>query len=420
MRNPIFMVHYAIYEGEFSQNHKLVQQLLKGEPIAELQELKGGKGVVFSEAVLEKFLEEDHRHGYSKLNDVKGRSIRTFSSGEKRKALLEYLMDQKPDFLVLESPFDCLDKESVVMLKRRFEEISEQIPIVQLLKRIEDLLPFMTEVFLLKEQKIIAVNDFLKLQKEVLQQRDEDFFTAIPPPLDKYVDIPEVLVELKNVSVSYNEIPILKDINWTVKKGEFWELSGPNGSGKTTMLDMIYGDNPKAYGVDLYLFGNRKGSGESVWEIKKKIGYFSPAITELFKGTHTIEQMLISGLVDSVGLYQKPSDKQTSLAQKWLKTLGLLKEKNSVFRSIPLVQQRMVLIARAMIKHPPLLILDEPSTSLDEKAALTLTKLVNEFAAESETTILYVSHRHEKGLHPQLTYKLVPSRNGSIGKVIKN
>ncbi|GHA26027.1 hypothetical protein GCM10007103_04130 [Salinimicrobium marinum] len=412
------MKHFAIHATGHSENNRFEQQLLNGNAVPALSDLKGKEGVVFSEAVLEKFLEEDYRHGYSKLNAEKDRSIRTFSSGEKRKALLIYLLNQKPDFLILDNPFDCLDRESVKMLKRRFEEISEKVLIVQLLKRTEDLLPFVAEVFLSEEQKFIAVDDFLKLQKK--NQQDQDLFTEIPPAPGEYVDIPEMLVEMKNVSVSYNEKPILKNINWSIKKGEFWELSGPNGSGKTTLLDMIYGDNPKAYGVDLFLFGNRKGSGESVWDIKKKIGYFSPAITELFKGTHTIEQMLISGLVDSVGLYQKPSDKQLFLAQKWLKTLGLLEKKNKIFRSVPLLQQRMILIARAMIKHPPLLILDEPSTSLDEKSALTLTNLINIFSEESETAILYVSHRREKGLNPQFVLELTPSAEGSTAKVIKN
>jgi molybdate transport system ATP-binding protein len=411
--------HFAIHAAEFSESNTLVQQLLKGNGAPDFSYLKEKKGVVFSEAVLEKFLEEDYRHGHSKLNDQIDRSIRTFSSGEKRKALLEHLLNQQPDFLVLDNPFDCLDRESVAMLKRKLVEISENVPIVQLLKRTEDLLPFIIKVFLPEERKMISVDDFLKLQKE-LQETDPDLFSEIPPAPGKYLDIPEVLVEMKNVCVNYDEKPILKNITWSIKKGEFWELSGPNGSGKTTLLDMIYGDNPKAYGIDLFLFGNRKGSGESVWDIKKKIGYFSPAITELFKGNHTLEQMLISGLVDSVGLYQKPSDKQGFLAQQWLRTLGLWEQRNKRFRSVSLLQQRMVLIARAMIKHPPLLILDEPSTALDEKSALELTKLINIFSEESGTTILYVSHRREKDLQPQFVLELTPSVEGSIAKVIKN
>ena len=413
------MKHYAIHAAELSEIDQFLQQLLNGKAAPELSDLKEKKGVVFSEAVLEKFLEEDYRHGSSALNDQKDRSIRTFSSGEKRKALLEHLLNQQPDFLVLDNPFDCLDRESVVMLKRKFEEISKNVLIVQLLKRTEDLLPFITKIFLPEEQRIITADDFLKLQKEY-REGNPDLFAEIPRAPGKFLDIPEVLVEMKNVCVNYDEKPILKNITWSIKKGEFWELSGPNGSGKTTLLDMIYGDNPKAYGIDLFLFGNRKGSGESVWEIKKKIGYFSPAITELFKGNHTLEQMLISGLVDSVGLYQKPSDKQCFLAQQWLRTLGLWEQRNKRFRSVPLLQQRMILIGRAMIKHPPLLILDEPSTALDERSALQLTKLINIFSEESDTAILYVSHRREKSLKPQFVLELTPSAEGSTAKVIKN
>ncbi|PAM96108.1 hypothetical protein B4N84_04035, partial [Flavobacterium sp. IR1] len=155
--------HFAIHAAGFSESNTLVQQLLKGNGAPDFSYLKEKKGVVFSEAVLEKFLEEDYRHGHSKLNDQKDRSIRTFSSGEKRKALLEHLLNQQPDFLVLDNPFDCLDRESVAMLKRKLVEISENVPIVQLLKRTEDLLPFIIKVFLPEERKMISVDDFLKL-----------------------------------------------------------------------------------------------------------------------------------------------------------------------------------------------------------------------------------------------------------------
>ena len=410
------MKHYAIHGEDVPVKGKWVQQLLKGQPVSEMQEMRGKKGALFSDVVLEKFLEEDHRHGYSALNKSYDRSILTSSSGEKRKALLRHLLDQLPDFLILSDPFDCLDRESVLILKKELQEVSNRIAIVQLLNRKEDLLEFVTDVLLIKEEKWITVDEFRTIQIENKEKDEPEI--KIPPAPEEFADIPEILIQMNDVSVNYGERPVFKDINWTIKKGEFWQLSGPNGSGKTTLLNMIYGDNPKAYGVNLILFGKRKGSGESVWDIKRKIGYFSPSITELFKRTHSVEQMLISGLVDSVGLYQRPSDKQVFLARQWLSALNLLGERNRHFREMSLLKQRMVLIARAMIKHPPLLILDEPSTSLDEHSALILKKLINNFAEKSETSILYVSHRREKGLKPQFTYELVPTEDGSVGRVI--
>ena len=181
---------------------------------------------------------------------------------------------------------------------------------------------------------------------------------------------------------------------------------------------MIYGDNPKAYGADLFLFGHKKGSGESVWDLKEKMGYFTPSMTEHFKTNDTVEQMIISGLVDSVGLYLKPSDRQKQLAQSWLKVLDLLEKKEEKFYRLSQINQRLVLIARAMIKHPPLLILDEPSTGLDDYSASLMVALINKIAQESTTAIIYVSHRKEEGLNPKFTYGLIDTGNGSIGDIL--
>ncbi len=394
-----------------------MQSLLNGEAVPGMEELKGKEPAVFSDVILDKFIKEDFRHGHSKLSGPEGRSLRTFSSGGKRKILLGYLIKQQPDFLVLDSPFDCLDHNSVEMLKKRLLELSANIPIIQLFSRNEDLLPFITEVFCVEEEKQIRQYNYTEFQQKLSNRKQTEAFINIPPAINNFIDVPEVLVEMKGVSVNYEGRPVLTNINWIIKKGEFWQLVGPNGSGKTTLLSMIYGDNPKAYGEELFLFGKKKGSGESVWDIKQKIGYFSPAITELFEGMHTIEQMLVSGLVDSIGLYQIPSDNQLSLARKWLKTLDLLKDKDKPFRMLPVLQQRLVLIARAMIKHPPLLILDEPSGSLDESSALVLIKLINIFAKESGTAVIYVSHRKEEGLLPDYTYKLIPGKAGFEGEV---
>jgi molybdate transport system ATP-binding protein len=409
--------HYAVFGTDFSVKGKWMQNLLKGENSEELQEFSRKKGLLFSNLVLNKFIAEESKHGNSALVPNKNRSLRTFSSGEKRKALLKYLLDQKPDFLVLDNPFDSLDKASVAELKSKVQQISETAIIIQVFNRKEDLLPFVDSVLKVEREKLVEFID----ASEFLDNYKPAAFSAIktiPQAPENFQGISEVLVELKNVSVSYEDQPILNKINWVIRKGEFWQLTGPNGSGKTTLLSMIYGDNPKAYGVDLYLFGNKKGSGESVWEIKSKIGYFSPALTELFSRRNTVLEMLISGLLDSVGLYQKPGGKEIRLAKEWLKTLDLEDKSKKIFTELSELEQRMVLIARAMIKHPPLLILDEPTTSLDDKSVLEITSLINLIAKESDTGVVFVSHRSEKGLEPKAVYRLIPSENGLKGEIL--
>ena len=180
---------------------------------------------------------------------------------------------------------------------------------------------------------------------------------------------------------------------------------------------MINGDNPKAYNQDLTLFGRRKGTGETVWEIKRKIGYLTPSMTDLFNTRHTLEQMIISGFMDSIGLYKQPSDMQIRLADEWLELIEMSPLKKKVFCQLSLGQQRLALVARAMVKHPPLLILDEAMSGLDDHNATLVTNLINKIAAESKTAILYVSHRKEEGLLPEYLFELTPSDSGSTGKI---
>jgi len=384
----------------------------KGHPVFAI--LQGKKGVLFSNTTLEKFMEEERAHDAYDLTATMGRSIRTLSSGEQKKALLEHLLKSQPDFIVLDNPFDALDVDAVSQLKERLKQLAQKHIIVQLFKRQKDLLPFIQQGLEVQNDKVVFVGSI----KEYLQKRSQKAFHfegEIPAPLEVIALEDKELVRLQDVSVSYDERPILKHINWRIHKGEFWQLIGPNGSGKTTLLSMIYGDNPKAFGQEIYLFGQKKGSGESVWDIKKKVGYFTPAMMDLFKARrHKAEGMIIGGLHDSIGLYHIPTDAQEHLAHKWLRLLGLEAIAQRAFVDLSQVEQRMILIARAMIKQPPLLILDEPSNGLDDYSAKVLVALINKIAQESSTAILYVSHREEEGLKPQYILKLQKSPEGSV------
>lgn len=228
----------------------------------------------------------------------------------------------------------------------------------------------------------------------------------------------DVLIRLKNISVKYLDKPILNNINWTIQKGDFWELRGKNGSGKTTILSMITGENPKGYGQELYIFGNKKGSGESVWELKKSIGYFTPSITDKFTGYHSVEHMIISGLTDSIGLYVRPSEIQKRLAKEWLQLIDMWNYRDKLYHSLTMGQKRLVMCARAMVKHPPLLILDEPTAGLDDNSAALFVSLVNKFSKASNTTIIFVSHRREPGLKPNKIFQLEMTDKGSLGKIL--
>lgn len=277
-----------------------------------------------------------------------------------------------------------------------------------------DLLPFVKSIFQLKGNKLV------KIQKIDINKDSIGFVGTLPKSNQSLKLINNPLVNFNKVSVNYRQRSILNNISWEIKPGEFWQLIGPNGSGKSTILSMIYGDNPKAYGQDITLFGVKKGSGESIWDVKKKIGYFSSEMLRGFKRHDAIGNMIVSGFFDTIGLYKTPTNTQIKITQRWLRVLRMFDIRKQSFLSLSRGHQRLVLIARAMVKKPQLLVLDEPTNGLDDNDAKLFCELINKIALETNTAILYVSHRNEEVLKPDFIYKLIPDKNGSLGKVISD
>lgn len=407
--------NYAIRIDNQSQTQELVSDLLNGTPISGLEKLENKKGLLFSRSEIERFMDEEERHDTKIITKSSSQSLKSMSSGEQKKALLNYLLKQNPGFLVLVNPYDNLDIATQAYLKEKLEATSTSIPLVQVISRLDDILPITTDFFKLEKSEMRSYQSAKTFWRDN-SKKSTPFTEILPLPLKPIKVKGSELVNFKNVSVSFDGRQILDKISWTIKKGEFWQLIGPNGSGKTTMLSMVTGDSHKGYGQDLTLFGQKKGSGESVWDLKEKIGYFTPSMTDKFNGYHTLENMIISGIYDSVGLYKKASDQARQLAGLWIKLLHLEDKKNKQFLNLTAGEKRLVMTARAMIKHPPLLILDEPTAGLDDENAALFVSLVNKIAEESDTTIIFVSHRKEIGLEPDFDYILEMKQTGSTGK----
>jgi molybdate transport system ATP-binding protein len=409
----IFEQHTAIYTDNNSKKSEFSRNLLSQVLPEQLGFLKGLNGGYFSNEALADFLEEEARHLRSNLTDNPRRELRSFSSGERKKALLRFLMQQNPNFLILDDPYDNLDREYQSLLRKEFSTLQENTIIIQLVSRPEDLLPFIKQSAFLAGTILTGYPDYKPQPASDLLSES----LRIPKSPDKQQELPEELISMHDINLSYGDKAILQKINWTISKGDFWELRGPNGSGKSTLITLITGDNPKGFGLDLFLFGSQKGSGESVWDIKSLIGYFTPAMADRFRGYHSLENMLISGLNDSIGLYIKPGDAQRALAIDWLVLLGMEHLKDTLFCDLTAGQQRLIFCARAMIKHPPLLILDEPTSGLDPESAARVVLLINKMAQESDTAIIFVSHRDEPNLQAKFIFELIPGAEGSIGKV---
>lgn len=411
--------HAAFYIHRDTDKQCLIKQILQGDLFGDDLKLGSLKGELFSGIALQHFIDEELKHDHFEIETALYTPLSNASSGEQRKALLDFIICKKPAYIILDEVFESLDIQTSSSLLIRLQELSGEIIFVQLFSRKEDLLPFIETVYLLEGDIIKAKmnsEDFIQLNTDIILSKAK---TIIPPPLQPYQPTNYPLVKMNNVSVMYNERQVLNKICWQIFPGEFWQLKGPNGSGKSTLLSMITGDNSKAYEQDIELFGKQKGTGESVWQIKKKTGYLSPNMTRHFERQDSIRQMIIGGFFDSVGLYIKPADMQTKLADEWLQLIGMYEQRDKPFRFFPPGQQRMIMIARAMIKHPPLLILDEPTSGLDDESVILFTTFVNQIASETNTAIIYVSHREEPGLVPTRIFELEQGKEGSTGKVVK-
>ena len=264
--------HWAVAINNASNKFQLLDLLANGPVPPEFEELRGLQGALFSKLELVRFIDEEERHGAKTLTKDTPQSLKSMSTGEQKKALLKYILAADPDFIVLDNPFDNLDNESQAQLAKSLQEISKHTQLVQIISRKTDLLPFVTRFVTLDRAVLKTFGSISELEHFLATPSKPIFQENIPKPLntDRFED--EVLIDLKNIAISYDGKPILKNINWKIRPGSFWQLVGKNGSGKTTLLSMITGENSKGYGQDLDIVGKKKGSGESIWDSKKRIG----------------------------------------------------------------------------------------------------------------------------------------------------
>ncbi len=346
--------------------------------------------------------------------------IRTLSTGEMRRALIYRAILAQPPVLLLDEPFDGLDVAATTAMRKLIcGLIRSGQGLLMMLNRRSDLLPEHTHVGVFRDGSLIFAGSREEWQQhEIFGVRvktprpgsepidfSESFYSdpkysserAIPGPPPDRVRVPgnSPLVKMHKVTVRYGEKVILNGLCWQVNQGEHWKITGPNGAGKTTLLNLVSGDHPQAYCNDISLFGRRRGTGESVWDIKQKVGIISPDLQLAYRVSVSARLCILSGLFDSIGVYDPVSPMQRDLADQWLNYLGMQDRADRPLRHFSYGEQRMLLIARGLIKHPPLLILDEPCQGLDDHNRIKVLRLLGEFAAGSESTLLYVTHRRE-------------------------
>jgi len=309
------------------------------------------------------------------------------SSGEHKKLQLVKALWLRPQLLIIDQPYTGLDAASRKNLNILFDEVSEAGVQLILISNDTELPTSINRFAEIKDGKI-SVSD----SRVIKSVSAEKHLKEIPDFLrESPVYSSKEIVKMIDVSISYGEKQVLKNINWEVKAGEKWLLQGHNGSGKSTLLSLVNGDHPQSYANKLYLFGNRRGSGESIWDIKQHIGLISPEFHWYFDASATVWQSIASGFYDTVGLFQQLPYSKSQQVDELVAYFGLNENKNELLTALPLGKQRLVLLARTIIKNPELLILDEPCQGLDQQQTQHFNQLVDELCSNG-MTLIYVGH----------------------------
>lgn len=360
------------------------------------------------------------------------RNLLQLSNGERKRTQIALALLNDADLYVFDQPFLGLDTATREILRNALRLLKDNGKTVFLICGANEVPDFTDNVILLDKGQItekISASEFINREKK--RQKNNFSFKDLDLPLP--IEHPEYgfVVKMNNVHVTMQGETLLHDINWEVKDHERWLLAGHNGSGKSTLLSLITADNPQAYANDIALFGKQRGTGESIWDIKKKIGFVSPELhlyflkqTKLSSSSHTVVSdmpcldVIVSGFNDEIGFASSITNWQEKVSLQWLQALELdyLKDKN--FAEISLGEQRMLLLIRSLIKNPPLLILDEPCQGIDYEQSQHFVNLLDAICKTIDSTLIYVSHSPDE-IPSCITHKIELEHGTvkSIGKI---
>ena len=336
------------------------------------------------------------------MDGLMDKYIITLSSGELRKFQLTKTLFANPRTLIIDNPFIGLDAETRDQLKELLLVLAQErdMEIVLVIAKTDDVPDFVTETKVMSTLEPIPAHVLSPVQREAILSL---------PYHDNDYDCQRV-VDMKQVSIRYGERTILKDLDWTIKNGERWALLGQNGSGKSTLLSLICADNPQSYACDITLFDRPRGSGESIWDIKKHIGYVSPEMHRSYKRNLPSIRIVASGMMDSIGLYAVPTEQDYDTCRWWMDIFGIGHLAERPFLQLSSGEQRLVLLARAFVKDPQLLILDEPLHGLDLWNRRLVKDVIETFCQRRNKTMIMVTHYKEE-LPAIITHQKFLARN---------
>ena len=343
------------------------------------------------------------------LDELADKYIISLSSGELRKFQMAKALATNPRILILDNPFIGLDAQTRKDFRNLLETLTRETSmlVILVLSKRDDIPDFITHVLpveglrLLPKMKLEEYRkQYAAIPRPELSEEIKDWIADLPvrelKESDFYPHNGGEILRFRDVSIRYGERTILQPLNWTVHEGERWALSGPNGSGKSTLLSLVCADNPQAYACNIELFGHRRGTGESIWQIKKHIGYVSPEMHRAYLKDIPSIDVVASGLSDSVGLYVRPKPEQKQTCLDWMRVFGVDCVADRSFLQLSSGEQRLCLLARAFVKDPELLILDEPLHGLDDRNRSLVRQIIKQFCLRKHKTLVMVTHYQEE------------------------
>jgi molybdate transport system ATP-binding protein len=324
------------------------------------------------------------------LTSLLDESINMLSTGEFKKACIVKAYQSKPLILFIEEPYTGIDSDGRKKVDALLHELTiagTSLVIASSGRRIPG---FINRVYNFEELEINSKED-----RRLFDNTDENGYKALKIKMpEQRSDGISNAFELRNVTIRYGERIILNNISWKVRKNEKWALTGVNGSGKSTLLSMVYADNPQVYSNEVYVFDKQRGTGESIWEIKERIGFYSSELHRYFDKSKTIAEAIQS--LANGNPYKKidQSAEVKNFVAETLKLFELEMKLDKPLFELSNVQQKLVLMIGAMAKNPLLLILDEPFQGFDELLIKKCKFLIDEFC--KNRALVFVSHVMEE------------------------
>lgn len=330
------------------------------------------------------------------LKDAEDKKVNYLSSGELRKVITIRALVSAPDLLILDNPYIGLDAPSRKEFDSTLSALPRQSTSVLMLIADAEEIPDYADAVITMEKCVITGLYAGKEEARSVKRK----LTALPavedialPDCPVRRDLPhEISFAIRDGHARYGDKEIFSGVNWTVRNGEQWVLRGPNGSGKSLLLSMVCADNPQGYANDITLFDRRRGTGESIWEIKDAIGYVSPEMQRFFKSNATALEILVQGTRNALNKFRPVTEEERELAFRWLDMLRIRHLATRRFNELSDGEQRLVLLGAAFIKQPAFLVLDEPLHGLDRSNKENILRIVNEISSRRHTSLIYVTH----------------------------